>query len=81
MIPVALLLSNCNGVGPCMCPSSSRVCRSGTASTALLNPDPVSASCTDDMTASMILLCTWIGALRRGLGWSGVMGSLGFSVS
>jgi len=42
MSPVALLLSNFNGGGPCMCPSSSRVCRSGAASTALLNPDLVS---------------------------------------
>ncbi len=50
----------------------------GTASLALMKPDPVSDSWTDDMTASMILLLTRTGALSGGGGSSGLIGSFGF---
>ena len=51
----------------------------GTASLALMKPEPVSDSWTEDMTASMILELTRIGALRGGAGSSGLIGSLGAS--
>ena len=70
-IPTAHLLSNWSGVGPCGWPISWRVVRIGTASLALMNPDPVSDSWTEDMTASIILLFTRIGALCGG----GVIGA------
>jgi hypothetical protein len=49
------------------------------ASLALMKPDPVSDSWTEDMTASMTLALTSIGALRGGAGSSGLIGSLGLS--
>ena len=49
----------------------------GTASLALMKLEPVSDSWTEDITASMILLLTKIGALRGGGGSSGWMGSFG----
>jgi len=70
-IPTAHLLSNCSGVGPWGWPISVSVVRMGTASLALINPEPVSDSCTDDITASMILLLTRMGALSGGGGSSG----------
>ena len=75
----AHLLSNWMGVGPCGWPISWRVVRTGTASLELMNPDPVSDSWTEDMTASLTLELTRIGALRGGAGSSGLMGSLGLS--
>ena len=51
----------------------------GTASFALMKPDPVSDACTDDITASMDLELTSMGALRGGAGLVGLMGSFGLS--
>ena len=51
----------------------------GTASFALIKPDPVSDSCTEDMTASITLELTRMGALRGGAGSVGLIGSLGLS--
>lgn len=31
IVPTALLLFNCKDIGPCLCPSSSKACRTGTA--------------------------------------------------
>ena len=50
-----ILLSNWSGVSPCGCQRSSRA-RRGTSCWALKNPAPVSASWTDDTTASIISL-------------------------
>jgi hypothetical protein len=49
----------------------------GTASLALMNPDPVSDSWTEDMTASITLELTRIGALSGGAGSSGLIGNFG----
>lgn len=51
----------------------------GTASFALMKPEPVSDSCTEDITASMTLELTRIGAFRGGAGSVGLMGSFGLS--
>ena len=53
--------------------------RIGMASLALMKPEPVSDSWTEDMTASMTLELTRIGALSGGAGYSSLMGSLGLS--
>ena len=79
IMPTAHLLSNCIGVGPCLCPISSSVVRMGTASLALMKPEPVSDSWTEDMTASNILLLTRTGALSGGGGSLGLIGSFGLS--
>ena len=52
--PHAVELSVCIGVGGCLCPSSLRVLRIGTAFFALMNSPPSSASAADDITALMI---------------------------
>ena len=67
-------------MGPCGCPISSSAMRKCMASFALRNPAPVSASCAEDMTASMILQRMWTGALGVGSLESGVIGSLGLSL-
>ena len=74
MIPVAHRLSNCRGVGPCLWPSSSRVVRRGTASLALMYPEPVSDSCAEDITLGMTLLLTCTGALLGGAGSVNLIG-------
>ena len=79
MIPVATMLSNWIGVGPCGCPISWRVWQIGTVSRALRNPMPVSASWADDMTFGMTLLLTRMGALRGGGGSAGLIGRFGLS--
>ena len=42
------------------------MCRRGTESLAVRNPSAVSASCAEDITASIILHTTWIAALGDG---------------
>ena len=50
----AVVLSVCIGVGGCLCPIVSNVCRDGIASLQLIKRDPNSASADEDMTAFMI---------------------------
>ena len=52
--PSAVVLSVCIGVGGCLCPRKSRVCRAGMASLQLMYRAPILASAADDMTALMI---------------------------
>ena len=52
--PTAVLLSICMGVLGCLWPISSRVFLAGTASLALMNIAPSSASAADDMTDLMM---------------------------
>ena len=52
----------------------------GTSNYAFIKPDPVSNSCTEDITASIILLLMSTGALGGDGGSSVLMGSFGFSV-
>ena len=79
-IPIAHLLSNCSGVGPCGCPISMAACRMGSACFALINPAPVSASWVELMTASMTLQGTWTGWLCMGGLCSGRIGRTGLSL-
>ena len=65
-IHVAHMLSKCSGVGPCLCPNSSKVTRIGTRSFAVMYPAPVSVSCAEDTTASMILHTICIAVLCGG---------------
>ena len=51
----------------------------GMASLAFMKPEPVSDSWTEDMTASITLELTSMGALRGGAGSVGLIGSLGLS--
>ena len=68
MIPTAHLLLSWIGVGPCWCPSSSSMVQIGTASRVLMKAVPVSASCAEDIMASMILHITRMAPLSgRGM--------------
>ena len=77
IIPVAHLLSNWRGVGPCVSPISSSVMRHGIISFAVMNPVLFSASCAEDMTASIILEMTRTWPLGVGVGESNRMGNRG----
>ena len=66
MSAVATLLSNWMGTGDCGWPISSSAWMLGTSSRPLINPAPVSASCAEDITASIIFEMTCIGALCGG---------------
>lgn len=79
-IPIAHLLSNCSGVGPCGWTISMAACRIGRACLALMKPPPVSASWVELMTASMTLHGTWTGWLCIGGLCSGRMGRTGLSL-
>ena len=73
--PMAVELSTCIGVGGCGCPISSRAIRRGTASFAVKNMAPTSASIAELMTLFIIFASTWITPLGVG-GYAGA--SLGF---
>ena len=55
-------------------------CLIGTMFFAFKCPAPVSTSCDEDMTASIILLNTSIGAFNGGAGSSALIGKLGLSL-
>ena len=58
MIPFAVLLSVCSGIGCCLCPSSSSVVMNGIASCAFQNRLPHSASDADPIAAFIIFAST-----------------------
>lgn len=59
-IPLAQMLSVCNGVGGCWCPSSISVVRKVHASWALWNSAAISASAADATTILRMMLVTCI---------------------
>jgi len=66
----AAVLSVCIGVFGWGCPISSSVLRVGTASRALINIAPISASAADDMTAQIIWAMLRTAPLLGGSSWS-----------
>ena len=63
MIPLAVLLSVCIGVGGCGCPSSSHVTRSGSIARAFIYNAAISALAADDITPFIIFAIIDIGPL------------------
>jgi hypothetical protein len=65
--PSAVVLSVCIGVGGCLCPKYSSVCRAEMAYLQLMERAPISASATDDMSALMICEIVRIQPLLLGI--------------
>ena len=77
-MPVTHLLLNWRSIGPCGCPIPSSAWQIGIIYFLLIKSAPFSASCEDEIIASIILETTSIAPLWAGGEKSGRMGNVGF---